>query len=252
MTGLRNKPNGTQPPRALADLDLATLGPYRVRLSNVTSRGYFEQFNFVLELADRAGQQRAEPPLFEGLYSDGRPAVDIVGWVDGVFNSPARFADGRAVDLLSEGLARPFFARLGKLIPPNGRLMMAYEAFHRASPLLAETSTGLGRGFPPLATPIGELLFFADCWLNIRDWYIPEGGREGNRKLQGNKALNDAHRQRRAEEAVQQLRRFRDAAGPGDDALARAAHARSETIMAALLQYTANEFRRQAGSAGRG
>ncbi len=238
---MRTKPNEIEPPLALAAFDRVRLGPYRVRLSNVTSRGYFEQFNFVLELTDHKGQQRAEPPLFEGIYSAGRPTVGIAGWVDGVFSSPVRFAGSTSVDLVREGLAQQLFSRMGELIPPNGRLMIAYEAFHRSSPLLAETSECLSRGFPPLATPIGELLFYADCWLNIRDWYIPEGGREGNRKLQGNKALDVAHRQQRAEEAFRQLRHFLETTGPGDEALSRAAHRRSEMIAAALVELTSDE-----------
>jgi hypothetical protein len=124
--------------------------------------------------------------------------------------------------------------------------MVAYEAFHVDAPLLRRTQEALRRGVPPLATPIGELLFHADCWLGIRDWYIPEGGREGHRKLQGNKALNAAHRQRRAAEAVQELLAFLEQTGTADDALTREARRRSTTIVAALLTYVPDDLRQQA------
>ena len=61
---------------------------------------------------------------------------------------------------------------------------------------------------PLVTTPIGYLLFCADCWIGIRDWDIPEGGREGPRKLQGNKALDAEHAQRRAQEIVPRLEEF--------------------------------------------
>jgi hypothetical protein len=41
-----------------------------------------------------------------------------------------------------------------------------------------------------VTTPLGYRLFQAGV-RSYRDWYIPEGGREGPRKLQGFKPLND-------------------------------------------------------------
>lgn len=236
---------GPEVPPALAALDHEQLGPYVLRLPNVTPRGYVEQVNFDLSLTDGDGHL-AQPPVFSGIYSNGRPATGIVGWIDGVYCDPVRFPDGRPVSLTAEGLARPFFARLGELIPPNGRLMVAYEAFHVSSSLLEETQEALRRGVPSLATPIGELLFYADCWLGIRDWYIPEGGREGHRKLQGNKALDADHRRRRAEEAVQELLAFLDRTHASDDVSIRAARERSAAIVAALLEHVPEDLRQRA------
>ncbi len=137
------------------------------------------------------------------------------------------------------------FRRLGELIPPNGRLMVAYEAFSVDSPALQETREALRRGVPPLATPVGELLFYADCWLGMRDWYIPEGGREGHRKLQGNKALNAGHRQRRADEALTQLLAFLDEPDADSDALMRAARQRGAAIASALMAHASHELRQR-------
>ncbi len=232
-------------PAALAALDGTPLGAYTLRLTDVRSRGYVEQVHFELRLADETGTLAA-PPVFAGIHSRGRPSAGIVGWIDGVYCSPVRFPDGREVDLAQDGLDRQLFARLGGLIPPNGRLMVAYEAFHVDAPILRETFEGLRRGLPPLATPLGELLYHADCWLRIRDWYIPEGGREGHRKLQGNKALDAAHRQRRAEEAVQELLDFLESSASTSDALMEAARQRSRRIIAGLLPYVASEPLRRA------
>lgn len=232
-------------PPGLATLHGVPLGPYTLRLANVTPRGYVEQVNFDLLLVHDAGHE-ATPPVFSGIYSSGRPAAGIVGWVDGVYCNLVRFPDGAQIDLARSGLDRLLFGHLGELIPPNGRLMVAYEAFHVDSPILRQTREALRRGVPPLATPIGELLFHANCWLGVRDWYIPEGGREGHRKLQGNKALDARHRRRRAEEAVQQLLTFLDRADSAADALVRAAGERSRSIIADLLACVSDDLRRQA------
>jgi len=227
-------------PAALAALDGEPLGAYTLRVTDVRSRGYVEQVNFELRLADET-RALASPPVFAGIYSRGRPGSGIVGWIDGVYCSPVRFPDNRRIDLAEEGLDRQLFTRLGRLIPPNGRLMVAYEAFHIDAPVLRETFEGLRRGVPPLATPIGELLFHADCWLRIRDWYIPEGGREGHRKLQGNKALDATHRQRRAEEAVRELLDFLESSESASDTLIEAARERSVRIVAGLKRICASK-----------
>lgn len=237
-------PDEVEIPSALATLDGTSLGAYTLRVTNVRSRGYVEQVHFELRLADATGAL-ASPPVFAGIYSRGRPSAGIVGWIDGVYCSPVRFPDGREIDLAEGGLDRQLFARLGALIPPNGRLMVAYEAFHVDAPILRETFEGLRRGVPPLATPLGELLYHADCWLRIRDWYIPEGGREGHRKLQGNRALDEAHRQRRAEEAVQELLDFLESSVSTSDALMEAARERSRRIIVALRPYVTSEALRR-------
>lgn len=222
----------------LTALEGEPLGPYTLRLTGVVSHGYVEQINFNLNLCDVKGRQAA-PPVFSGIYSSGRPAEGIIGWIDGAYCSPVGLADGGQIDLAQAGLDRRLFARLGDLIPPGGRLMVAYEAFHLNGPVLRQTSEALRRGVPPLVTPIGELLFYGDCWLGMRDWYIPEGGREGPRKLQGNKALNARHRQQRAEEALQQLLAFLGRTGSVDDPLIQAARRRSARVVEALQDYVA-------------
>lgn len=53
-----------------------------------------------------------------------------------------------------------------------------------------ETSFGLTYNFPPATTRLGNILFNLDfTW--FKDWYFPEGGNEGNQKLQGEKPLNE-------------------------------------------------------------
>jgi len=107
------------------------------------------------------------------------------------------------------------FRLLGGLVPPGGSLMVEYE-----SPGLEETASLLSLGFPPPCTPLGYALLCAGC-LSFRDWYIPEGGLEGPRKLQGFKPLDEATARKRAAALARLLREVAEASpdrGPGRQA----------------------------------
>ena len=62
-----------------------------------------------------------------------------------------------------------------------------------------------------MTSPLGFLLFRVGC-RSFRDWYISEGGREGPRKLQGFKPLNQALARERTEALRRQVEAF--LAGP--------------------------------------
>ncbi|MBN2517907.1 MAG: DUF1122 family protein, partial [Candidatus Altiarchaeota archaeon] len=112
------------------------------------------------------------------------------------------------INLQKEGLDEKLFGILGETIPPGGSLMVAYVMFSNRSKIHEETARGLGIGVPPVATPLGYLMFKAGCGVNFKDWYIPEGGMEGPQKLQGFKALDKEHEDRRKKEMVLELKRF--------------------------------------------
>ena len=59
-----------------------------------------------------------------------------------------------------------------------------------------------------MATPLGATLRSVGCGAAFRDWYIPEGGREGPRKLQGFRPVDGDHERRRAAEMVEALKSF--------------------------------------------
>jgi hypothetical protein len=101
------------------------------------------------------------------------------------------------------------FRLLGGLVPAGGSIMVEYE-----SPGLEETAAILALGYPPPCTPLGYALLAAGC-LSFRDWYIPEGGLEGPRKLQGFKPLDEGTRQRRAEELLRTLSQVASGRGGG-------------------------------------
>jgi hypothetical protein len=87
-----------------------------------------------------------------------------------------------------------------------------------------DTERALRRRVPPAATPFGLAMLGAGCrW--FKDWYFPEGGREGGTKLQGTLPLDEQPRNQAEEELAAELRAFldRDDAEEADAARAREA-----------------------------
>jgi hypothetical protein len=136
-----------------------------------------------------------------GLHSSGRfPAYN---WIDVArYDGVAGLAGGGDIALAGAPEGR-LFRLLGDLIPPGGHLMLEYESAHARS-----TERMLSLGMPPVATPLGYLMFLAGCGASFRDWYISEGGREGPRRLQGFKPLDAASAVSKAAAMVEELRAF--------------------------------------------
>jgi len=167
---------------------LALLGPK----SSAGAR-YFQLF---LRLPDG----RLSHPFLLGLHASGPfPAYN---WVDVArYDGAASFGVGEDVQLAGAA-ERRLFRFLGALIPPGGHLMLEYESAHARS-----TERMLSLGVPPVATPLGYLMFLAGC-ASFRDWYISEGGREGPRRLQGFKPLDAPSAAGKAAAMAGELRAF--------------------------------------------
>jgi hypothetical protein len=166
----------------LARLDELALGEARVICltgpkNNVGSR-YFQLF-----AADRQGCLAAEP-LALGLHNTGPfPAFN---WVELIQYQEVLTFDDRALELWDTGLARTLFKALSGFVPSGGHMMVEYD-----SPTHRATERILTLRYPPATSPIGYLMFETGV-RSYRDWYISEGGREGPRKLQGFRPLNEA------------------------------------------------------------
>lgn len=248
----------------MQELDNRQIDKYRLRLEFVGRARFVDQRNFALYLLDAKGN-RPGAPVFRGLYNAGRPSIHVPAWIDGEFVEDAlplaqvvaAQLDDELVDrhdapspLLEENLAsRPtpsshrlppavhpiaesIAQLLGQVIPAGGRLWIAYEAFAGEGDLARETRAALIARMPLIATPIGFLLFRAGCYAGLRDWDIPEGGREGPRKIQGNKPLNTEHARERAREIIASLAGFLAQAPPSD--LWRRGQARAQIILPAM------------------
>ncbi|HXG41339.1 MAG TPA: DUF1122 family protein [Dehalococcoidia bacterium] len=174
--------------RSLDGLRLAVLlGP-----TGAVGARYFQLFAL-----DVRGQPSAAP-LALGLHNAGRfPAYN---WVELVRYLPRLRFDGREESLRDGGREVRLFRLLGSLVPPGGSLMVEYD-----SPEHSLTARVLSLGYPPPCSPLGYALLVAGC-LAFRDWYIAEGGREGPRKLQGFKPLDQRAARERAAALAAALR----------------------------------------------
>ena len=137
-------------------------------------------------------------PAAQGLWFGGNPAAGLRPWADLVVTEP---------EVLPE---------VARTLGEGASLMVGYQG--------DDTERALRRRVPPAATPLGLALLRAGCrW--FKDWYFPEGGREGGTKLQGTLPLNEQRRNQAEGELAAELRAFldRDDAQPADAAHAREA-----------------------------
>jgi hypothetical protein len=137
-------------------------------------------------------------PAAHGLWFGGNPAAGLRPWADLVVTEPA---------VLPE---------VARALGEGGSLMVGYEG--------DDTERALRRRVPPAATALGLVMLRAGCrW--FKDWYFPEGGREGGTKLQGTLPLDEQRRSRAEGELAAELRAFldRDDAEEADTAHAREA-----------------------------
>ena len=125
-------------------------------------------------------------PVFSGILIRGQ--TRLVGCVDGDYFENATFPSG-SISLNDESLDATLFEILGELVPAGGSFTVSYSHAGRESKIHKQTSQALGRGYPPVVTPLGYLLFLADCGLGLKNLH-PGNPREGSGKLQGFKALN--------------------------------------------------------------
>jgi hypothetical protein len=182
---------------------------------------YFQVF-----LQNPSGEVSRKPVIL-GLFSQGR--YPSHNWIEVInFRPWPSFAPVEpALDTAAGGLAQQLFQYLASLIPPGGHLMVEYD-----SPAEQDTARSLSLGIPPVATPLGYLMFLIGCGAGFKDWYFAESGSEGSRKLQGYKALNREQAQLKTKEMVEELKAFlsRPSLLP-DSELERAARDRAQKII---------------------
>lgn len=144
---------------------------------------------------------RTAEPVLRGLINRG--PFPGYNWVE-VTDSTNRVTleSGDAVEV-PEGVELQIVHALASLVPRGGHLMIEYDAPHRDS-----TARALMANVPPVATPLGAMMFAAGCGVHFTDWYIAEGGREGARKLQGFRAYDAKHEDRRGRDTLNALEAF--------------------------------------------
>jgi hypothetical protein len=129
------------------------------------------------------------------------------------------------ISLTQTGLDVPLFKILGELVPAGGSFLVSYTPSSDESRAHKETEQGLRRGYPPVVTPLGYLLFLAGCGTRLKDQRIQDG-RGGSGKVQGFKPLDAEERKRKGLSLIRELHQF-IAAKSEDDELARAGRTRA-------------------------
>ena len=153
---------------------------------------------FRITLRDRT--DKARQPLLLALHHSG--PYPSYNWIE-VIGLTRNLNFSEQTISLSEADLERLLRYLSDLIPPGGHMMVEYE-----SETWEETKLSMACGIPPIATPLGSMLFRVGCGAAFKDWHFAEGGSEGPRKLQGYKALNEEHRFARASLMAVELHSF--------------------------------------------
>ena len=187
----------------LGNLQGKSLNSYRLVVllgaKNRIGASYFQVF-----LQNPSGEVSSKPVVI-GLHNRGR--YPSYNWIEviSLFSLVGFASEKEALNISTNGLAHQLLQYLADLIPPGGHLMVEYD-----SPEQQDTARSLALGIPPVATPLGYLMFSIGCGTGFKDWYFAESGAEGPRKLQGYKALNKEHAQIKTEEMIRELTSFLD------------------------------------------
>lgn len=181
----------------LYQLDGVKVSDFALTLERITEGRYPEETNFELYLEDMNGE-KSESPVTWGKYFSGRGEL-YTPWIEIYFSDEVKF-ESMTIKLSEEGINEELFQKIACILPPGGRIMVIYAGHE-------ETEMGLERNIPPVATPIGNLLFNAGCvW--FKDWYFSEGHREGNVKLQGEIPVSDDDEKKASLEIYHELTEF--------------------------------------------
>lgn len=192
------RPAADEPGHHLAGIDGAEVGndvllSVELGPKNQVGSNYFRAFLETAELG------RTLEPVLLGLQSSG--PYPGYNWVEVTQFQGRLSVPGGEVEV-PPGIDQQIVRALARLVPAGGHLMIEYDSPHRRM-----TARALALGVPPVATPLGSMMFDAGC-VAFKDWYIPEGGREGPRKLQGYMPVDEEHARRRGFEMLARLDRF--------------------------------------------
>lgn len=179
----------------LSSLDVRTLGEFSIDLQNVLRGRFPNETRFDLFL--KRDEDLSLSPIIRGTFFPGEGYYSP--WLEIYFRKKGQVGLS-TIDLQEKQLDVTLFTYLSELLPPGSHMMVSYsnhETTHKA----------LQRGFPPPTTYLGFLLWKAGCtW--FKDWYFPEGGKEGGFKLQGNKAPHEEGRNRQILKMKKEMKNF--------------------------------------------
>lgn len=139
-------------------------------------------------------------PVFGGLHHAG--AAPAQNWLAVTEFAGTVPVTGGEVEV-PEGIDIRSVEALADLVPPGGHLLMEYGSTHRRI-----TARALLQNVPPVATPLGGMMFATGCGVAFTDLRTTTA--DGTRLLQGYRPLDTAHEAHRAPEMLAQLEWFMD------------------------------------------
>ncbi len=143
---------------------------------------------------------RTQMPFMQGFHHPG--VGNAPGWLRVTKTSALIQVEQGEVEV-PEGIELLVIQALASVVPPGGQLLMEYDSSHRRS-----TARALAQGVPPIATPLGGMMFSSGCGVAFTDRYGTGGGADDPRSLQGFRALDVEHEMRRGPQMLAELERF--------------------------------------------
>lgn len=177
----------------MTDLEGKTVDIYTLIVEKKQTQHAEQEF---FEVLLKKGEEKLSSPFFRGIYSKGWNYGHIMPWVDMEFFDEVSFPPKDALVLSRAGIDTEVFRHLGEAMPDGSSIMVAYQMFRKREHVHKITDILLKTGFPAATTPLGLLLVHAGCY-SFKDWYIPEGGREGPQKLQGWKPVKKEEKKKK-------------------------------------------------------
>ncbi|MGB2696032.1 MAG: DUF1122 family protein [Dehalococcoidia bacterium] len=173
-----------------------------------------------------SGSVMSREAVLTGLQHSG--PLPTYNWIEvAATREQVTLADGKTLTI-DAGQQERLFSLLYDFLPSGGHLMVEYDSTQRA-----QTARALALNVPPIATPLGELLFRIGFGAHFKDWQIAEGGSEGPRKLQAYKSPSQEDTKRWRDGAAQQIEAFlREARGSLE--VVQAARERAQALLAEL------------------
>ena len=162
--------------------------------------------------------------VFSGIFNQGRQDPSA-GCVDGDYFENVAFRSIN-ISLTEAGLDVPLFKVLGELVHAGGSFLVSYTSVSDESRVHKQTEQALARGYPPVVTPLGYLLFLAGCGVKLKDRPPTHDRRRDSSKLQGFKPLNAEERKKKGLSLIRELHQF-IGTRPENDELARACRTRA-------------------------
>ncbi len=143
-------------------------------------------------------------------------------WIELTRIAPHVNRGGRRIAYYDSPLESRLLTLFADALKPPGHLFVSYETDR-------ETARALNDGVPAPATRLGFKLYRRGfTW--YKDWYYPEGWREGGQKLQAEKPLDEEHRRRHHQVIRRDLETFL-AAEPDDSDTVAAARCRARQVL---------------------